>query len=116
MLVTDAMPPVGGTRRTFSLFGRDVETRGEACVATDGTLAGSALDMASAVRNCVHMLGVPFTSALGYASLQPAAFLGLADRLGRIAPGYQADLVAIEPENVRIAGTCVAGSWQDSEG
>jgi N-acetylglucosamine-6-phosphate deacetylase len=72
--------------------------------------------MASAVRNCVQMLGVPFTSALRYASLQPAAFLGIADRLGRIAPGYQADLVAIEPENARIAGTCVAGIWQDSEG
>ena len=64
MLVTDAMPPVGGSRRTFSLFGRDIEARGEACVAEDGTLAGSALDMASAVRNCVRLLGVPLTSAL----------------------------------------------------
>jgi N-acetylglucosamine-6-phosphate deacetylase len=116
MLVTDAMPPVGGSRRTFSLFGRDIEARGEACVAEDGTLAGSALDMASAVRNCVRLLGVPLTSALRYASLEPAAFLGIADRLGRLAPGYLADMVAFEPGNIDIVGTSLAGIWQESQG
>ena len=115
MLVTDAMPPVGGDRRTFSLFGREVEARGEACVADDGTLAGTALDLASAVRNCVRLLGVPLTSALRFASLEPAAFLGIADRVGRIAPGYRADLVAFEPENIAIMRTCVAGIWEEVE-
>ena len=113
MLVTDAMPPVGGNRRTFSLFGRNIEARGEACVAEDGTLAGTALDMASAVRNCVRLLGVPLTSALSYASLEPAAFLGIADRFGRIAPGYQADMVAFEPGNIDILRTCFAGIWEE---
>ena len=114
MLVTDAMPPVGGNRRTFSLYGRKVEARGGACVAEDGTLAGTALDMAGAVRNCVRLLGVPLTSALSYASLEPAAFLGISDRFGRIAPGYQADMVAFEPEDVRIKGTYVGGIWKST--
>jgi N-acetylglucosamine-6-phosphate deacetylase len=112
MLVTDAMPPVGGNRRTFSLFGRDIEARHEACVAEDGTFAGTALDMASAVRNCIRLLDVPLTSALSYASCEPAAFLGIADRFGGIAPGYQADLVAFEPEDIRIKGTYVGGIWE----
>ena len=116
MLITDAMPPVGGSRRTFSLFGRDIQTRDEACVAEDGVLAGTALDMASAVRNCVRLLDVPLPSALSYASLEPAAFLGIADRLGRIAPGYQADLVAFAPGNIDILQTCLAGTWEEPEG
>ena len=116
MLVTDAMPPVGGNRRTFSLFGRNIEARGETCVAVDGTLAGTALDMASAVRNCVRLLGVPLTSALSYASLEPAAFLGIADRVGRIASGYQAEMVAFEPDNIAIVRTCVGGIWEDAQG
>ena len=114
MLVTDAMPLVGGNRGTFSLYGRKVEARGGACVAEDGTLAGTALDMAGAVRNWVRLLGVPLTSALSYASLEPAAFLGISDIFGRIAPAYQADMVAFEPEDVRIKGAYVGGIWKES--
>jgi N-acetylglucosamine-6-phosphate deacetylase len=109
MLVTDAMPPVGGTRPTFSLYGHPIDARGEACVRQDGTLAGTALDMATAVRNCVRLLGVPLTEALGYASREPADFLGLGDRLGRLAPGYRADMVALDPDTIEIMGTWVAG-------
>ena len=70
--------------------------------------------MASAVRNCIGLLGVPLTSALSYASLEPATFLGIADRFGRIAPGYQADMVVFEPEDVCIKGTYVGGVWDES--
>jgi N-acetylglucosamine-6-phosphate deacetylase len=79
-----------------------------------GTLAGTALNMSSAVRNCVQLLDVPLTSALRHASLEPAAFLGLGDRLGRLAPGFQADMVAFEPESIAVLGTWIGGIWQES--
>jgi N-acetylglucosamine-6-phosphate deacetylase len=75
-----------------------------------GTLAGSNIDMATAVRNCVTLLGVPLEDALRFASRAPAEFLGLGDKLGRIAPGYRADLVALEPERVRVLSTWLAGA------
>jgi N-acetylglucosamine-6-phosphate deacetylase len=109
MIVTDAMPPVGGGRSTFLLHGQRIEARGESCVREDGTLAGTALDMASAVRNCVRVLDVPLTSALRYASREPAMFLGIGARLGTLAPGYQADMVAFEPDNISVIDTWVAG-------
>jgi len=114
MLVTDAMPPAGGTRSTFLLYGGKIETRGEICITEDGTFAGTALNMATAVRNCVHFLGVPLPSALRYASYEPAVFLGVADRLGRLIEGWQADMVAFDPDNIRILGTWVAGGWAES--
>ncbi|HEX5280528.1 MAG TPA: N-acetylglucosamine-6-phosphate deacetylase, partial [Micropepsaceae bacterium] len=52
MLVTDAMPCVGGKHADFMLHGRKIETRDGRCTTADGTLAGSAIDMATAVRNC----------------------------------------------------------------
>ena len=109
MLVTDAMPCVGGQKQDFTLYGRRIHTRDGRCTTDDGTLAGSAIDMASAVRNCVKLLGMALPEALRLASRTPAEFLGLGDTLGRVAPGYRADLVAFHPENIAIAATWVAG-------
>ena len=109
MLVTDAMPPVGGTHPGFSLAGKPVRVADGRCTTADGTLAGSALDMASAVRNCVQLLDLTLPEALRLASAAPAAFLGLGDRLGHIASGLRADFVALEPAEVRVLATWVAG-------
>jgi N-acetylglucosamine-6-phosphate deacetylase len=110
VLVTDAMPPVGGRRPSFSLYGETITAGDGRCVRSDGTLAGAALDMASAARNTVRMLGVSLADALRFASLNPARAIGLDDTLGKLAPGYRADMVAFEPEEVRVIDTWVAGN------
>jgi len=109
MLVTDAMPPVGGSRPAFSLHGEPISVQDGRCLTDDGTLAGTALDMASAAKNCMSLLGVPLPDALRFASAHPAAFLGLADMLGKLARGYRADLVAFEPNEMTVLATWVAG-------
>jgi N-acetylglucosamine-6-phosphate deacetylase len=113
MLVTDAMPPVGANGSAFTLYGDEITVRDGRCLRRDGTLAGSALDMASAVRNCVDLLGVPLTDALRFASSNPANFLGLGHSLGRLAPDYRADLVAFDPTSIEVVSTWVAGASAD---
>jgi N-acetylglucosamine-6-phosphate deacetylase len=66
--------------------------------------------MASAVRNCVRMLDLPLAEALRLATTAPAAFLGVDGWLGRLAPGYRADLVALAPDTVDVFATWVAGT------
>ena len=109
VLVTDAMPPVGGTQGTFTLNGDKISVSDGRCTRQDGRLAGSCLDMASTVRNCIRLLGVSLTDALRFASTHPAEFLGLGTKLGRIAPGLRADLVAIDCETIEVHHTWVAG-------
>jgi N-acetylglucosamine-6-phosphate deacetylase len=109
MLVTDAMPPVGGSASRFMLYREEIEVRDGRCAKADGTLAGAFLDMATAVRNCVDMLEVPLTDALCFASRNPASFLGIDVPLGMFAPGFRADMVALDPD-VRVIDTWVAGS------
>jgi N-acetylglucosamine-6-phosphate deacetylase len=109
MLVTDAMPPVGGDKRVFSLLGEQIEVRDGRCRTKGGTLAGSAIDMATAVLNCIRLLRLPLEKALRFASAEPANFLGLGHLLGRLAPGYRADIVAFDPTDLSILATWVAG-------
>jgi N-acetylglucosamine-6-phosphate deacetylase len=109
ILITDAMPPVGGKRPEFALYGHRVEVRDGRCTRQDGTLAGAVLDMATAVKNCVELLEIKLEKALQMASAAPADFLGLGDRLGRIRAGYRADLVAFNPDGMAVLETWVAG-------
>jgi N-acetylglucosamine-6-phosphate deacetylase len=107
MLVTDAMPSVGAPRKTFYLDGRLIRAEDGACVAEDGTLAGTDLDMASAVRNAMRFLDLDLHSAARMASRNPATFLGLGSEMGRIAPGTRANLVLMTDD------LSVARCWID---
>ncbi len=109
ILVTDAMPPVGGSRSSFDLYGDTISISEGRCLRKDGTLAGAYLDMATAVRNCVRSLRVPLATALGFATAHPAQFIGLGQRLGRLAPGYRADMVELDASTVTVCRTWVAG-------
>ena len=73
----------------------------------DGTLAGSTLSMARAVRNTVG-LGVPVERAVEMAATIPADALGLTDR-GRIAPGVRADLVTLDPKSLAVRAVWLGG-------
>jgi N-acetylglucosamine-6-phosphate deacetylase len=108
MLVTDAMPSVGAIEKSFRLQGQLVTVRDGVCVDEHGTLAGSDLDMASAVRNAVAMLDLELPEAVNMATRQPAAFLKLDHEIGRIAAGLRADLVLMDDE-LRVLETWIGG-------
>ncbi|WP_158880968.1 N-acetylglucosamine-6-phosphate deacetylase [Rhodanobacter sp. L36] len=95
LLVTDAMPPVGAEHPDFVLNGETITAKDGICQTAQGVLAGSALDMAAAVRNSVQMLGLPLDEAVRMASTYPADFLGQGKVRGRIAAGQAADLVVM---------------------
>jgi N-acetylglucosamine-6-phosphate deacetylase len=96
VLVSDAMPPVGGTRSTFTLDGRQITVRAGRCETAEGQLAGGAVPLIEGVRRCVTELGVPMDEALRMASLYPAECLGIDNRRGRIAVGYPARIVVLD--------------------
>jgi N-acetylglucosamine-6-phosphate deacetylase len=107
-LITDAMPCVGSDRPTFELQGKTITVRDGACFDDAGTLAGSALDMAGAVRNAVRMLDLDLADASRMASRNPAEFLGLDHEYGRIARGWFADLVLLD-DDLQVLETWIHG-------
>lgn len=113
MLVSDAMSSVGSDLTEFNLQGRIVRRANGKLTLPDGTLAGSDLDMASAVRNTVNALNVPLEDALRMASLAPAQFLRLDNELGRIAAGYRANLVLLD-DDLSVRDTWIDGLSSDA--
>jgi len=108
MLVTDAMPPVGSDEKRFLLMGRPITAEDGVCVDDNGTLAGAALDMASAVRNMMKFTGCSLAEASLMASTSPAEFLGLRHQTGSIKAGLQADLVVLDSQ-MNVVKTIVRG-------
>lgn len=62
-------------------------------VNNEGKLAGSALTLIDCVRICVERVGLSLVDALRMATTIPAGIIGMDDQLGRIQPGYVANLV-----------------------
>jgi N-acetylglucosamine-6-phosphate deacetylase len=112
MLVTDAMATVGSDLHEFIFQGQKITRAGGRLTTAEGraagTLAGSDLDMATAVRNTVRHLGLPLEQALAMASRVPAAFLHLESELGRITPGHCASLVLLD-EDLQVRETWIDG-------
>ncbi|WP_313252230.1 N-acetylglucosamine-6-phosphate deacetylase [Stenotrophomonas sp.] len=107
-LVTDAMPMVGSDSPAFELYGEVITAVDGVVRNAAGSLAGSALDMATAVRNTVQLLGLPLAEASRMASTYPARFIGLGERYGHIAAGYAADFVLLD-EALQVRATWIAG-------
>lgn len=108
MLVTDAMPTVGMADKRFDLQGRHIRVVDGVCVDDQGTLAGSDLDMVGAMRNAITLLGLTLEDAVMMASHAPAAFLGLGQQRGLIAPGYAADLCLLD-DRLEVTATWIDG-------
>lgn len=109
-LVTDATTAAGAGDGPATLGDAVVQVRDGAPRLDDGTLAGSVLTMDAAVRRAVVGLGLPLPVAARAAATTPARVLGLADRIGSIAPGRRADLVVLD-DALDVEGVMAAGLW-----
>jgi N-acetylglucosamine-6-phosphate deacetylase len=111
-LVTDAMAAAGMGEGEYELAGRTVSMKDGIPRLEDGTLAGSVLTMDEAIRNALEFTGCSLPEAVRMATATPAA-LTRAKRKGRIAPGCDADVVALTPdlevEAVWVDGALVYG-------
>ncbi|RLA01140.1 MAG: N-acetylglucosamine-6-phosphate deacetylase [Gammaproteobacteria bacterium] len=109
ILVTDAMPLVGVEQKQFQFFGKTIDRKNNRLTDSEGRLAGSVLDMKTAVNNCVQMLGISQIQALNMASKLPAKFLGLDQQYGTLAVGKKASMVVLDEQGDIVA------NWVDGQ-
>jgi N-acetylglucosamine-6-phosphate deacetylase len=100
MLVTDAMAHVGSNLKTLAWLNSQIVRHGDKLTLEDGSIAGSCLDMASAVRNMCGILSGKMAlknalqASLNMASKAPSNFLELKNK-GELKVGNQANFVVL---------------------
>lgn len=94
-LITDAMRAKGVPDGVSELGGQVVYVKNGEARLEDGTLAGSVLRMNRAVQNMVEKVGVPFTQAVDYATINPAKTLKIDHEAGSIEVGKRADFTVL---------------------
>jgi N-acetylglucosamine-6-phosphate deacetylase len=107
-LVTDAVRACGMPEGSYKLYGHDISVARGAARLANGTLAGSTLTMQRAVQNMVELAGLPLEMVVPLATEVPARIVGARERKGKIAAGFDADVVVLtekfEIERVLVRG------------
>lgn len=108
-LVTDAMRACGMPDGKYALYSYEVTVRDGEARLPDGTLAGSVLTMAGAVRNMVELAGLPLELVVPMATEIPARVIGIHERKGKLREGFDADIVVLsskmEIDRILLRGT-----------
>ncbi|MGW5304015.1 N-acetylglucosamine-6-phosphate deacetylase [Streptomyces griseoluteus] len=109
--ITDAMDAAGSGDGRYLLGPLEVEVRdGVARLVEGGSIAGSTLTLDRAFRRAVTVDGLPVTDVVRALSANPARLLGMADRVGSLEPGRDADLVLLDGD-FALKGVMRRGDW-----
>ena len=112
MLVTDSMSTIGSEQRELNFDGHQITLYGDKLVSQTGQLAGSALDMITAVNNAQLMLDASLCETLNMASLNPAQFLNIEKQRGQLIEGAAADFTLLNTSSTqsRVIASWIAGT------
>ena len=108
MLVTDAMSTVGTDQNEFEYFGETIHKKNGCLRDKNNNLAGSTLDMQTAVINAQSLLNISAVDSYKLASTNPAKFLGLKNQLGNLEVGKKANMVLLD-EHSKVLQSWIEG-------
>ena len=109
LLITDCMRPAGLSSVTsFDLSGYKAFVKDGRVLTAEGNLCGSLLTMNQGVKNISKIIDMPLTEAIALATINPARFLGIANRKGSLEIGKDADIVICDT-SFKVKRTIVEG-------
>ena len=104
-LISDSLRCCGMPDGEYELGGQTVTLNDHLARLPDGTIAGSASDLFTCLRNAVRF-GIPEEEAIRAATILPARAVGAGDRVGSIEPGKAADFVVCG-ESLQLRQVCL---------
>lgn len=102
VLISDSMRAAGMGDGTYELGGHTVYVRDGRALLADGTIAASVTNLFECMRRCVKDMGIPLSTAVRCASLNPARSIGIDEWTGSIEEGKIADVLVLKKESLDI--------------
>jgi N-acetylglucosamine-6-phosphate deacetylase len=96
IVITDALAGAGVPDAVFEFNGQRASVVGGVAQLDDGTITGSVLTMDQALRNILKITEISLQQAVGMLTINPARAVGVGDRKGLLAPGYDADILIFD--------------------
>lgn len=109
VLISDSMRATGLNDGIYELGGQEVIVKEGAARLKDGSLAGSTLNLRTAVYNMVKYLNITICDAVRMASLTPAKAIKIDKKKGSIEIGKDADFIMFD-EDINIKFVFIAGN------
>lgn len=108
ILISDTVEATGLADGKYHLGGQEIFVKGNRATLADGTLAGSATNLAHCLAVAVTQMGIPLADAINAATINPARALGIDSERGSIECGKVADCVFFD-ENTAVAKVILRG-------
>ncbi|OON78753.1 N-acetylglucosamine-6-phosphate deacetylase [Streptomyces tsukubensis] len=109
--ITDAMDAAGFRDGDYHLGPLAVRVEdGVATLVDNGSIAGSTLTLDRAFKRAATLDKLPVGDIVRAISANPARLLGMADKIGSLVPGNDADLVVLDAE-FDLKGVMRKGEW-----
>lgn len=110
VLITDSMEAAGCNDGEYSIAGQPVIVKNGKALTLDGAIAGSTLDLFTAMKNYMKFARKTLEEAVPAATSNPADMMGAGQYCGRIEKGRYADLLILtEYENPEIESVWIGG-------
>ncbi len=110
VLITDSMEAAGCPDGEYAIAGQKVFVLNGRALNVEGALAGSTLDLFTALKNFMRFCNISLEEALPAATSNPAKMIGLYSSCGEIASGKRADIIVIgDKRNPEIEAVYAAG-------
>lgn len=109
IFISDSMRAAGLKDGTYTLGGQKVEVKGRYARLENGNLAGSVTNLMDCLRWAVKEAGIPLTTAVKCAAVNPAKSAGIYEKYGSITPGKAANLVLLRKEDLSIKSVILNG-------
>ena len=98
IFISDSMEAAGMPDGDYELGGLSVRRQGNRAYLSDGTIAGSVVNLMDCLRTAVLKMGIPLEIAVKCAAVNPAKAIGIYNRTGSIEAGKSADLVVLNDD------------------